>query len=133
MIASRELERPGVRVSVHRDGLPAGDIESFAETPAITLNVRLVTVGKRNLHAAVVLPFGYEPGSGKLPVLLDPYGGPGMQKVVASASMYLASQWFADQGFAVLVIDGRGTPGGGPEWARSIRGDLAGPGARGSG
>ena len=127
VIASRDLERPGVRVSVHREGLPPGDIESFAETPAITLNVRLVTVGKRNLHAAIVLPFGHEPGSGKLPVLLDPYGGPGMQKVVASASMYLASQWFADQGFAVLVIDGRGTPGGGPAWARSIRGDLAGP------
>ncbi len=127
VIASRDLERPGVRVSVHRDGLPAGDIESFAETPAITLNVRLVTVGKRNLHTALVLPVGHEPGSGKLPVLLDPYGGPGMQKTVASASMYLTSQWFADQGFAVLVIDGRGTPGGGPEWARSIRGDLAGP------
>jgi dipeptidyl-peptidase-4 len=127
VIASRDLDRPGVRVSVHREGLPAGSIESFAETPAITLNVRLVTVGARNLHAAIVLPNGYEPGSGKLPVLLDPYGGPGMQKVVASASMYLASQWFADQGFAVLVIDGRGTPGGGPEWARSIRGDLAGP------
>ena len=127
VIASRDLERPGVRVSVHREGLPAGDIESFAETPAITLNVRLVTVGARNLHAALVLPLGHEPGSGKLPVLLDPYGGPGMQKVVASASMYLTSQWFADQGFAVLVVDGRGTPGGGPEWARSIRGDLAGP------
>jgi dipeptidyl-peptidase-4 len=127
VIASRDLERPGVRVSVHRAGVPAGDIESFAETPAIKLNVRLVAVGERNLHAAIVLPFGHQPGSGKLPVLLDPYGGPGMQKVVASASMYLSSQWFADQGFAVLVIDGRGTPGGGPEWARSIRGDLAGP------
>lgn len=127
VIASRDLERPGVRVSVHRDGRRAGEIESFAETPSITLNVRLVTVGARNLRAAIVFPNGHEAGSGKLPVLLDPYGGPGMQKVVASANMYLESQWFADQGFAVLVIDGRGTPGGGPEWARSIRGDLAGP------
>jgi dipeptidyl-peptidase-4 len=47
--------------------------------------------------------------------------------VTASASGYLESQWFADQGFAVLVIDGRGTPGRGYEWARSIRGDYAAP------
>ena len=26
-------------------------------------------------------------------------------------SAYLTSQWFADQGFAVVVVDGRGTPG----------------------
>jgi dipeptidyl-peptidase-4 len=34
----------------------------------------------------------------------------------------LASQWFADQGFAVLVSDGRGTPARGPDWERSIHG-----------
>lgn len=37
------------------------------------------------------------------------------------------SQWFADQGFAVLVTDGRGTPGRGPEFEREVRGDLAAP------
>jgi dipeptidyl-peptidase-4 len=37
------------------------------------------------------------------------------------------SQWFADQGFAVLVTDGRGTPGRGPAWERAIHRDLAGP------
>jgi len=47
--------------------------------------------------------------------------------VVASAGQYLVSQWFADQGFAVLVVDGRGTPGRGPAWARVIRGDVPTP------
>ena len=42
-------------------------------------------------------------------------------------SAYLTSQWFADQGFAVVVIDGRGTPGRGAAWERGIHGDLAGP------
>ena len=37
------------------------------------------------------------------------------------------SQWFADQGFAVVVIDGRGIPGRGPAWERTIRGDFATP------
>ena len=36
-----------------------------------------------------------------LPVLLDPYGGPHAQHVLASRARYLSSQWFADQGFAV--------------------------------
>jgi dipeptidyl-peptidase-4 len=127
VLTSRDLDQPGVRVSVHRDGRSVGEIESVAETPVIGLNVRLATLGNRGLRAAIVLPNGHEPGTRKLPVLLDPYGGPGAQKVTASASGYLESQWFADQGFAVLVIDGRGTPGGGPEWARSIRGDYAAP------
>ena len=32
----------------------------------------------------------------------------------------------ADQGFAVLVADGRGTPGRGPAWDRAVRDDFAG-------
>ena len=127
VLSSRDLDRPGVRVTVHRDGRQVREIKSVADIPAIALNVRLVTLGDRGLHAAIVLPNGHEPGGGTLPVLLDPYGGPGAQKVTASASGYLESQWFADQGFAVLVIDGRGTPGRGYEWARSIRGDYAAP------
>ena len=33
----------------------------------------------------------------------------------ASRNAYLTPQWFADQGFAVLIADGRGTPGRGPD------------------
>ena len=58
---------------------------------------------------------------------MDPYGGPHAQRVVAARGAYLTSQWFADQGFAVVVVDGRGTPGRGPEFERAVRGDLAGP------
>jgi dipeptidyl-peptidase-4 len=38
-----------------------------------------------------------------------------------------ASQWFADQGFAVVVCDGAGTPGRGSAWEREVFGDLAQP------
>ena len=60
-------------------------------------------------------------------MLLDPYGGPGAQRVLAYRGAFAVSQWFADQGFAVLVIDGRGVPGRGPAWERTIRGDFATP------
>ncbi|HRE02438.1 MAG TPA: prolyl oligopeptidase family serine peptidase, partial [Ilumatobacteraceae bacterium] len=61
------------------------------------------------------------------PVLLDPYGGPHAQRVVSSYNAYLSSQWFADQGFAVIITDGRGTPGRGSAWERAVHGDLANP------
>jgi dipeptidyl-peptidase-4 len=70
----------------------------------------------------VLLPTGYESGSGRLPVLLDPYGGPHALRVVAAHNAFLTSQWFADQGFAVVVADGRGTPARGPAWERAIAG-----------
>jgi dipeptidyl-peptidase-4 len=47
--------------------------------------------------------------------------------VVRAQDAYLQSQWFADQGFAVLVADGRGTPGRGTVWERAIHLDLATP------
>ena len=53
-------------------------------------------------------------------MLLDPYGGPHFGRVVRAQRPLLESQWFADQGFAVLVIDGRGTPYRGVSWEQSV-------------
>jgi dipeptidyl-peptidase-4 len=47
--------------------------------------------------------------------------------VLTARGAYLTSQWFADHGFAVVVVDGRGTPGRGPAFEREVHGDLAGP------
>ena len=53
-------------------------------------------------------------------MVLAPYGGPGAQMVLASRSSWLEAQWLANQGFAVVVADGRGTPGRGPGWDKSV-------------
>jgi dipeptidyl-peptidase-4 len=127
VVFSRTLAQNGTRVIVRRGQVVAGELESRAETPLLTPRVAIDAYGPRHLRIAVVWPSSYQVGSGRLPVLLDPYGGPGAQRVLASREMYSVSQWFADQGFAVLVIDGRGTPGRGPTWDRSIRGDFATP------
>jgi len=121
VISSASLERSGPVVRIRRRGADAGEIDSCAETPVLTPEVTLLTAGERELRCALVLPRGHRPGSGPaLPVLLDPYGGPAAQRVVASRNAYLVPQWLADQGFAVVVIDGRGTPGRGPDWDRLI-------------
>jgi dipeptidyl-peptidase-4 len=74
----------------------------------------------------VLFPSDHEPGR-PLPVLLDPYGGPHFQRVVMSRNAFLEPQWFADQGFAVVVADGRGTPGRGVAWEKSIYLNFAEP------
>jgi dipeptidyl-peptidase-4 len=83
----------------------------------------LATLSPAKLRAALLLPSWYR--SGVLPVLLDPYGGPHVRRVRQAARGYLVSQWFAEAGLAVLVIDGRGTPGRGLAWEHAVAGDLA--------
>jgi dipeptidyl-peptidase-4 len=112
-------------------GGPWHVLGSRAETPSLHPRVSFSQSGPRRLATAVLVPDDgvalddRPPRS--LPVLLDPYGGPHAQRVVHSQAAFFASQWLADQGFAVVVADGRGTPGRGTDWERAVAGDLAGP------
>jgi dipeptidyl-peptidase-4 len=124
---SQSLAWSGRRVRVLRGGEPTREIASLAETPVIEPEVTFFTAGPDQLRCALLLPRGHRPGSAKLPVLCDPYGGPAAQRVVSASGAYLTSQWLADQGFAVLIADGRGTPGRGPAWDRLIKYDEATP------
>ena len=143
VVSSRGLDDDGVTVRVHRDGGEVASIASLAESPALPApRPVLFGAGPRQVRTAVLFPSWHQPGQGqsgqgqsgqgqsgqgKLPVLLDPYGGPHAQRVLKARSAYLTAQWFAEQGFAVVIADGRGTPGRGPEWERAVAGDLAGP------
>ena len=137
VLVSATLDRPGARVRVLRDGdrremgaPPAGGwgtaatIASYAEDPGLSPRVTLTQGGARRVPCAVLMPTDYH-GDTPLPVLLDPYGGPHGQRVVAAHNAHLTSQWFADQGFAVVVADGRGTPGRSPAWEKAVKDDLA--------
>ncbi|GLZ38991.1 prolyl oligopeptidase family serine peptidase [Actinokineospora sp. NBRC 105648] len=126
VLTSWSLDWSGPRVHVLRAGEVVGEVASLAVDPPSVPNVQLLTVGSRDLRVALLYPSGHVPGSEKLPVLLDPYGGPHAQRVLATRNAFLGPQWLADQGFAVLVADGRGTPGRGPEWEREIHLDFAG-------
>jgi dipeptidyl-peptidase-4 len=125
VLSSWSLEHSGPEVSVLRDGEPVARINSSTVDPGVVPEPRWLTVGERGLCAALLLPNGYQPSDGKLPVLLDPYGGPHAQRVLRSRNAFLTPQWFADQGFAVLIADGRGTPGRGPAWEKEVAGKLA--------
>lgn len=109
---------------VHRSG--AVPIESKAERACLQQQPRLHQVGERHLSTALLLPSSHEPGM-TWPVICSPYGGPHAQRVIRAGGAYLTEQWLADQGFAVVVIDGRGTPGRGPAWEYAVHHDLAAP------
>ncbi|MFI5782889.1 prolyl oligopeptidase family serine peptidase [Nocardia sp. NPDC051570] len=124
VLVSATLERPGTHVQVLRKGTRVATIASYAEDPGLSPRVTLTEAGARRIPCAVLLPRDHD-GATPLPVLVDPYGGPHGQRVVAAHNPHLTSQWFADQGFAVVVADGRGTPGRSPAWEKAIRDDLA--------
>ncbi|WP_432132496.1 prolyl oligopeptidase family serine peptidase [Streptomyces tendae] len=124
VLVSATLDRPGARVQVLRDGKAAATIASYAEDPGLSPRVTLTQGGARRVPCAVLMPSDYH-GDTPLPVLLDPYGGPHGQRVVAAHNAHLTSQWFADQGFAVVVADGRGTPGRSPAWEKAVKDDVA--------
>ncbi|MEV4442244.1 prolyl oligopeptidase family serine peptidase, partial [Streptomyces sp. NPDC049577] len=125
---ARPAGRPGTRATVHRPGRPAVTVTSTADEPVLRLRATELTTTDRALRSRLLLPSWHRPGDGPLPVLVDPYAGPALQRVTATHDPHsLVSQWFAEQGFAVLVTDGRGTPGRGPRWEREIHGDILGP------
>ncbi|MEX3103325.1 MULTISPECIES: S9 family peptidase [unclassified Streptomyces] len=124
VLVSATLERPGSVARVLRDGKPVATVASYAEDPGLSPRVRLTQGGARRIPCAVLMPRDYDGGT-PLPVLLDPYGGPHGQRVVSAHNPHLTSQWFADQGFAVVVADGRGTPGRSPAWEKAVRDELA--------
>ena len=125
VLTSRTLASSQATVRVSRNGAAGVDIASFAQAPNLPHPApRFIEAGPAGIRTAVLFPSWYSPGT-TLPVLMCPYGGPGLAEVVKSARVYLSPQWFAEQGFAVVVADGRGTPGRGPAWDKTIAGDFA--------
>ncbi|MEW2124045.1 prolyl oligopeptidase family serine peptidase [Streptomyces sp. NPDC007259] len=114
----------GHTVTVLRSGAETGRIAVLAEEPLVVPRPSALSLGRRELRSRLHLPSWHRPGDAPLPVLLSPYAGHGTQVVLKVRAWWTAvAQWFAEQGFAVLVTDGRGTPGRGEAWEKSVHGD----------
>jgi dipeptidyl-peptidase 4 len=114
------------RSTVHRaDGPRVGELPSVAEDPPFVPRAVVVKVGDGDgYYASVIRPRDFDPKK-RYPVIDHVYGGPGHQQVLAVMTARLIDQWLADQGFIVVAIDNRGTPGRGRDWERAVAGKFA--------
>jgi dipeptidyl-peptidase-4 len=119
VLTSRLLKSMPKTTVRNADGKLIAELPSVAEEPPRNPLVELTTIGDSKFHAAVVWP-RYFDETKRYPVLVDVYGGPGFLHVAASMNRWLLDQWYADQGFIVVSIDGRGTPGRGSDWESAI-------------
>src|SRR5262249_18088198 len=121
-VLQSNLPRAMPTARVHQaDGTLLGELPSVAEGPPFVPRDELLTVGEGlAFHAAIIRPHGFDSRK-RYPVILHVYGGPAHLQVTASMGSRLIDQWLADQGFLVVSLDNRGTPGRGRDWERAVR------------
>jgi dipeptidyl-peptidase 4 len=121
LVAARASTTAMPRTTVHDfRGKELGELPSVAQDPGFKPNVEIQKVGDGDGYfTAVVRPHNFDPKK-RYPVIVYVYGGPTFNLVQQSMGVWLLPQWIADQGFIVVSIDGRGTPGRGRDWERAV-------------
>lgn len=109
------------RSFVHTREKKVGELPSVAEEPGFTPKTTIAEVG--GFYTAVTRSRDFD-AKRKYPVILDVYGGPHHLQVTQAMRSWLIPQWLADQGFVVVSIENRGTPGRGRDWERAIYGKF---------
>lgn len=122
-ITSETEQRGRETVLLDRAGKAVGRLASQAVELDYQPTTELVTVGERAIRAAITRPRDFD-ARRSYPVIVHVYAGPTSRMVHRGRDRYYLPQWFADQGFIVVSMDGRGTPDRGRAWQRSVKGDL---------
>ncbi|GAP25536.1 dipeptidyl peptidase IV [Gluconobacter frateurii NBRC 101659] len=115
----------GTRRTLLRDaeGKILATLSGVAQPPHLPVHVQFTTAGERQLDAAVIRPEHFQKGH-RYPVVLSVYGGPGVKLVHDTPSSFMEEQCLANQGYVVVTLDGRGTPGRDHDFERAIKGNL---------
>ncbi|WP_344083803.1 prolyl oligopeptidase family serine peptidase [Luedemannella helvata] len=124
VVGTRSLDHPGTHWTIYAGGERRGELRSHAAAPPSAPRPTLERITDRRLPAAVLYPRAHVAGR-RLPVLLDIDGAPGGQQVVADRAAWVVRQWWADAGFAVVVVDNRGTPGVAPSFEKVVHRRVA--------
>lgn len=108
-----------------------GDCKSFWESKDIgALNLDPPQVlklkaadGTTTLYGELFMPIGATDTNARFPVLMNPYGGPGVQNVRDMwTRSVLWQEYLARKGFAVLVVDNRGMAGRSRDFQAVVKG-----------
>lgn len=110
------------------------DIKSHAQLAPLNIEPKLITLPgskaseNEPTHAAILFPEHFHSNAapkGSLPVLLSIYAGPGVRQVTFDRDRrFMMAQWYANQGFAVVLIDVPGTPHQSRSWERATQYDF---------
>jgi len=112
------------RSFVHTREKLIGELPSVSDEPAFAPKATIEMLGGDNgFYTTIVRPHDFD-SKKKYPVLVDVYGGPHHLHVTKAMRNWLVPQWLADQGFIVVAIENRGTPGRGRDWERAIYGKF---------
>ena len=111
-----------VRV-VHREEGERGVLTSHAVDLGYAPSTTWTTVGEKEFRVAITRPRDFD-ASQRYPVIVHVYAGPTSLMVRKTRDRYFLAQWFADHGFIVVSIDGRGTPYRDRAWHRAVKHDL---------
>ena len=123
VLTSSPISGPLIYRVLAADGRAIGQLNSKAEAPPFEPAIELASAGQEEFRSVLVRPRNFVPGR-RYPVIVEVYGGPRYSQVRAAGRFYLLEQWIADQGYIVVSIDGRGTPGRGRAWERAIKGNF---------
>ena len=80
--------------------------------------------GPGRTRSILMVPGSWQPSDGPLPVLVHSYGGPHARMVVKDRTRMYNAAFFAAQGYAVVITDGLGAPGGGMDGEFAIYKNL---------
>jgi dipeptidyl-peptidase-4 len=128
MVMTRVTRDSMPRTTIHLRPEGQVTLEGAQELPSRAMepssfkpNLELVPPEKAGgFNAMVLRPHAFDKTK-KYPVILWVYGGPGYLMVHDAMTGYFVPQWFADHGFIVVGLDGRGTPRRGRDFERALR------------
>lgn len=101
-----------------------GQLTNLAERPNFDPAIELTSIGgDKQIRAVLIRPRTFDKAK-KYPVLLNVYAGPTALMATAVRRSIWLDQGIADQGYIIVSIDGRGTPGRSREWERCIKGNF---------
>jgi len=106
----------------------SNDLSALHLNPPQTLSLKAAD-GKTVIYGQLFMPLGTMDTSKRFPVLMNPYGGPGVQDVrdIWGGGGLLFHEYLARKGFAVLIVDNRGMAGRGRDFeaaAKNHFGDI---------
>ncbi|WP_336250518.1 prolyl oligopeptidase family serine peptidase [Stomatohabitans albus] len=128
VVRETSLDGPPITriIRVDHPETPSVTLDSFAmPLPETGVSLYGPMHGPGRSRSLLLVPGDWTPSKGPLPVLVSSYGGPHFRAVTTDRTRLYEEVFFCAQGYAVIMTDGLGAPGGGVDGEYAIVKHLA--------